>query len=297
MTAGHAANDSIFQRSLNCDSSVIQRSLNCQESIAIAALQNIEVLRCGINIPVPTSCMILTNEKHAMTPGKKKPTKDRILDAAERLFAQHGFDGVTMRQIMRAAGADVALAYYHFKSKRDLFDAVMLRRVEVLNESRLKALEQVERSHKDDPPTVEEIITAFVHPLLDLLAREPEKWRHYYALIAQINNSPEFGGALMSRHFDPLVKRFIEALRRALPDSSPADIFWSYHFLSGALTLTFAETGRLDNLSGGLCRSDDMASANARMPAFIAAGFRALCRPKRTTTAQKAKTKAAHKNR
>jgi AcrR family transcriptional regulator len=222
----------------------------------------------------------------------RKPTRDRILDAAERLFAQHGFDGVTMRQIMRAAGADVALAYYHFKSKRDLFDAVMLRRVETLNEIRLAALEEVERGHPNDPPSVEEIITAFVHPLLDLLAREPAKWRHYYALIAQINNSPEFGGALMTRYFDPLVKRFIAALRRALPGCDDADLYWSYHFLSGALTLTFAETGRLDNLSEGLCRSDDMAAANARMPAFIAAGFRALCKPRTAVAAPRAKRNA-----
>ncbi|MBL8628317.1 MAG: TetR family transcriptional regulator [Rhodospirillaceae bacterium] len=227
-----------------------------------------------------------------MAQKKKKATSDRILNAAERLFAQHGFDGVTMRQIMRAAGADVALAYYHFKSKRDLFDAVMLRRVEVVNEMRLQALERVERSHdKDDPATVEEIIAAFVHPLLDQLARNQEEWRHYYALIAQINNSPEFGGAVMTKYFDPLVRRFIQALRRAMPDSDPADIFWGYQFLSGALTLTFAETGRLDNLSEGLCRSDDMDAANARMPAFIAAGFRALCMPKPKLAQLKAKPK------
>lgn len=214
-----------------------------------------------------------------MAQSKKRPARERILDAAEQLFAQHGFDGVTMRQIMGAAGADVALAYYHFKSKRDLFDAVMLRRVELLNQLRLEALEKVERSHKDDPPTVDEIIAAFVNPLLEQLARDHEKWRYYYALVAQINNSPEFGGKLMTRYFDPLVRRFIAALRKALPGCDEADLFWSYHFLSGALTLTFAETGRIDNLSGGLCRSDDMAAANARMPTFIAAGFRALCRP------------------
>jgi AcrR family transcriptional regulator len=221
--------------------------------------------------------------RQARPNGRKTPQKssrERILDAAERLFAHHGFDGVTMRQIMSAAGADVALAYYHFKSKRDLFDAVMLRRVETLNQIRLEALDAVKRRHPGDPPSVEEIIGAFVHPLLDLLAREPKKWRDYYALIAQINNSPDFGGALMTRYFDPVVRRFIDALREALPGASDEDLFWSYHFLSGALTLTFAQTGRLDNLSNGVCRSDDMAAADARMPAFVAAGFRALCTPK-----------------
>ena len=212
-------------------------------------------------------------------PRDAEATKERILDAAEKLFARRGFDGVTVRQIMKDAGADVALAYYHFKSKRDLFDAVMLRRVETLNAMRLQALEAVEQRHPNDRPTVEEIIGAFTNPLLDILAEDPDEWRDYMALIAQINNSPEFGGELMTRYFDPLVKRFLDALRRALPDCREEDLFWSYHFLSGALTLTFAETGRLDNLSGGLCKSSDMAAANQRMPAFIAAGFRALCQP------------------
>ena len=212
-------------------------------------------------------------------PRNAEATRERILDAAEHLFAKRGFEGVTVRQIMSRAGADVALAYYHFKSKRYLFDAVLLRRAQTLNELRLKALDEVEQRHREDPPDVEEIIDAFTRPLLEELDRHPEDWRDYMALVAQVNNSPEWGGELMTRYFDPLVKRFLDALRRALPDCREEDLFWSYHFLSGALTLTFAETGRLDNLSGGLCSSADMAAANARMPRFVAAGFRALCAP------------------
>ena len=207
----------------------------------------------------------------------KHPTRERILDAAEELFAQRGFEGVSVRQIMTKAEADVSLAYYHFESKRDLFDQVMLRRVEYLNEIRLQALEEVEKRHPDEEPTVEEIIGAFTKPLIQLLADDHDKWSHYFQLIAQINNSPEMGGEYMSRYFDPLVQRFIDALHKALPDCDPADLYWSYHFLSGALTLTFAETGRIDNLSGGMCKSTDVASVIDRMPAFLAAGFRALC--------------------
>jgi AcrR family transcriptional regulator len=208
----------------------------------------------------------------------KQHTRDRILDAAEELFAHKGYEGVSVRQIMSAAEADVSLAYYHFKSKRDIFDEVMLRRVEILNDIRLKALEAVEKRHPDDLPTVEEIIDAFTHPLLDLLAREHEEWKYYFQLIAQINNSPDWGGELMTRYFDPLVRRFIEALKKTLPDCDDADLYWSYHFLSGALTLTFAETGRIDNLSGGKVKSSDLAGVVERMPKFLAAGFERLCK-------------------
>jgi AcrR family transcriptional regulator len=208
----------------------------------------------------------------------KQTTRERILDAAEELFAHKGYEGVSIRQIMAKAEADVSLAYYHFKSKRDLFNEIMLRRVEILNDIRLKALEAVEERHPDDAPSVEEIIDAFTHPLLDLLAREHEEWKYYFQLIAQINNSPDWGGELMTRYFDPLVRRFLEALKKALPDCDDADLYWSYHFLSGALTLTFAETGRLDNLSGGAAKSSDMASVVERMPKFLAAGFERLCK-------------------
>lgn len=210
-------------------------------------------------------------------PNKSHQTRQRILDAAEQLFARNGFAAVTVRQIMKMAESDVALAYYHFDSKRDLFEAVLLRRAQQLNELRDKALDEVESRHPDDAPSVEEIVGAFTTPLLGLLAEDHEQWRHYFALIAQVNSSPEWGGELMTRYFDPLVKRFITALRRALPDCSEQDLYWSYHFLSGALTLSFAETGRIDNLSGGVCRSSDMASVSERMPRFIAAGFKALC--------------------
>lgn len=209
----------------------------------------------------------------------KQSTRDRILDAAEELFARKGFDGVSVRQIMSKAEADVSLAYYHFKSKRDLFDQVMLRRVEHLNEIRLMALEAVEERHPDDAPTVEEIISAFTNPLIDLLATEHDEWKYYFQLIAQINNSPEWGGELMTRYFDPLVRRFIGALRKALPDCDEAELYWCHLFLSGALTLTFAETGRIDNLSGGIVKSSDMRAIAERMPAFLAAGFEKLCKP------------------
>jgi AcrR family transcriptional regulator len=207
-----------------------------------------------------------------------RSTQEKILDAAERLFARRGFHGVSIRDITSAAGVDVALANYHFGTKRALFDAVFLRRAEVLNAERAALLEAVRRRAAPHAPSVEDVIDAFTHPLLDRSARGGAGWKSYFGLIAQVNNSPEWGGQVMTRYFDPLVHKFIDALHEALPGADPRDLYWSYHFLSGALTLTFAETGRIDNLSGGLCRSNDLDSVHERMVPFIAAGFRALCK-------------------
>ena len=218
----------------------------------------------------------------------------RILDAAERLFAERGFHGVSIRDITGTAGVDVALANYHFGSKRGLLEAVVLRRAEDLNTERLTRLDALIAGAGRKAPRLEEIIDAFTHPLLDRSARGGPGWKSYFALIAEVNNSPEFGGVLMSRFFDPVVEKFIDAIRRALPGCDDRDLYWAYHFLSGALTLTFAETGRIDKLSGGACRSSDLDSVHERLVPYCAAGFRALCaskrsgsRPARTTRARK----------
>jgi len=203
--------------------------------------------------------------------------KERILDAAEELFAQRGFYGVSLRDITQAARVDVALVGYHFGSKRELFTVVFERRAEVLNRERMARLEAVRHAALPGAPALEAIINAFTAPLLERSARGGAGWKSYFALIAYVNNSPEFGPEMMTRHFDPLATRFIAAIREALPRCPPREIYWGYQFLTGALTLTFAETGRIDQLSGGLCRAMDLDSVHERLAPYMAAGLRALC--------------------
>ncbi len=207
-------------------------------------------------------------------------TKQKILDAAEKLFARKGFYGVSIRDITSAAGVDVALANYHFGPKKNLLAAVIERRAQVLNDERLHMLDEARRASAPASPGLEAIINAFTYPLNNKSARGGAGWKSYFALIAQINNSPEWGGLMMSQHFDHVVHLFIDALRGALPGCSDRELYWAYHFLSGALTLTFAETRRIDNLSGGLCHSTDLDAVHERLVPFCAGGFQALCERK-----------------
>jgi AcrR family transcriptional regulator len=208
--------------------------------------------------------------------GRERNGKERILDAAEQLFARHGFYGVSLREITQAARVDVALVGYHFGGKRELFTAVFERRAAPLNRERLELLEAVRRAALPGAPSLEAIVNAFTQPLLERAARGGAGWKSYFALIAYVDNSPEFG-PMMTRHFDPLVGRFIAVLREALPRCPPREIYWGYQFLTGALTLTFAGNGRIDELSGGLCRAADLDSVHERLAPYVAAGLRALC--------------------
>src|SRR5215469_10602103 len=97
--------------------------------------------------------------------------KERILDAAEQLFSQRGFYGVSLREITQAAGVDVALVGYHFGGKRELFAAVFERRADMLNRERLELLEEVRRAARPGAPSLEAIINAFSQPLLERSAR------------------------------------------------------------------------------------------------------------------------------
>src|SRR5450631_1777961 len=209
----------------------------------------------------------------------KRTTKDKLMDAAEKLFARKGFYGATLRDITALAGVDLALVTYHFGGKKQLFVAVIERRGQVLNEERLRRLEAARLSAAPHAPSTEAVVDAFLDPILDRLAHAGPGWHSYFALIAYVNNSPEWGRKLMGKTFDGTVREFIQAVMESLPGSAPEDIFWGYNFLTGALTLSLAETGRLDALSDGQCRSDDVAALKKRLGPYVSAGLRALAHP------------------
>lgn len=202
---------------------------------------------------------------------------EKILDVAEALFAERGFDGVTLRQIAMGAGVDVALANYHFGKKIDLFRAVLERRAPALNRARSEALAAAIAASAPQPPEVEAIVEAFLRPLEIAQETGDAGWANYLALIAYINNSPYWGPRMMSALFDELVAEFVKALLSSLPGARASDIYWCFNNMSGALTLTLARTGRIDRLSGGLCESSDFRAAYDHMIPFVAAGFREVC--------------------
>lgn len=206
---------------------------------------------------------------------QRAESMEQILDAAEALFAKHGLYGVTLKDVAQRVGVHHTLLNYYFEDKKKLFDAVFARRAVVTSELRMKALDEYDAATKGKP-TVEGALHVFLDTDLDLYIQGGEPWKNYGALGAHASNTPE-GAELMDQHFDPVVLRLVGLLKKALPDAAEEDIFWGYHFVTGALMVTLGRTGRIDKLSGGLCKSEDFLAIKQRMARFMAAGFLEIC--------------------
>ena len=208
---------------------------------------------------------------------QRAETMELILDTAEDLFSKHGLHGVTLKEVAKRVGVHHTLLNYYFADKKALFDTVFARRAVVTSERRMRVLDEYEAA-TGGKPTIEGALRAFLDTDLDLYIDGDEGWKNYAQLTAQVANTPEWGAELMDTHFDPVVLRLIGLLKKALPDCPEERIFWGYQFVTGALMLTLARTGRIDKLSGGLCKSEDFQSAKEHMAPFMAAGLLAICR-------------------
>ena len=202
-------------------------------------------------------------------------TKSRLLRVAERLFAEQGFDGVSVRQLTAAAGVNLAAVNYHFGSKEGLLAAIFEERCRPMNEERLRRLSDcAEHAHR--PPMLEQIIAAFIAPALASGADPGGGRAAFTRLRATLSvEHNEVARALISRYFDATSQRFVAALGRAVPHLSRAELYWRFHFLLGALYYSMINPGRIAHLSEGLCDAGEVEAVLTQMVPFIAAGFRA----------------------
>jgi AcrR family transcriptional regulator len=222
-----------------------------------------------------------TPKPKPQTPGERTgarrgdSTRLSILDAAERSFAQSGFDGVSLRAITERAGVDLALANYHFGSKENLLHEVIARRARIVHDERVRALELARQQAGTQSPSIEAIVSAFLAPMLRHLADGDAGWRYYASLVSQLDVLPKFT-ALASAVLDPTALHFINALRLAMPKAPEPSVYWGYMFLLGTMVQVISATGRIERLSRGLCRSDDVDAALREIVPFVSGGLRAL---------------------
>jgi AcrR family transcriptional regulator len=221
-------------------------------------------------------------KKTKPAPRVRKPRVDgqaariKLLDSAERLFAERGFFGTSVRDVTTAAGVRLASVNYHFRSKEELFRDVVLRRASVLNQDRLALLERARTLRGSREARLRALVDAFVSPLL-VRGREGRGYRDYFALIAQVASSRLWVLGLVAEHFNALASRFIEALGAIYPKASPAAARHAYLFMLGTTLYAFSDNRRIDSLSQGAQRSDDFAAVGEELVRFLVGGIAAQC--------------------
>lgn len=182
-------------------------------------------------------------------------TRERILDAAERLFSEHGIDGVSMRDLALDGQVTLALANYHFGSKDALYRAVFERRIAPVAAARRAGLARV-LERVGPPPSIAEILDALARPWVELRGRPGGL--AYTRLIAREAGDPAEGRrGIVAALLDPIAREFMAAMRRALPGLAPQRVNWAYHFFIGSLLLILANPARVKRLSGRACAIED----------------------------------------
>jgi len=207
---------------------------------------------------------------------ESQSTHDRILDAAERLFGMQGFACSSLRQITDEAGVNLAAVNYHFRSKEELYKAVLLRRIRPVNEERMRFLGNAEQLAGDQPVPICSILEAFIRPLLRRAIDGSDNGLSFLRLLSRDLTDPQpFMVAEMSREFDPLVERFTRVLTQALPNIPVPDLFWRMQFTIGGMLYAAAHQKDFERTSRGLCRCDDLDGCIQRLIDFCAAGLAA----------------------
>jgi AcrR family transcriptional regulator len=207
-------------------------------------------------------------------------TKQKIMDAAVRVFAEQGYGGTSLRHIIAEAQVNLAAIHYHFGSKEELLDAVIAQRLKPVNEQRLVLLDRVEARAGKRQLAVEDILDAFLGPAILLASQDIQFPRMMGRLIGE-----GLMQGIARQHFSEAVQRFQAALRRALPHLSGAELSWRIHFMIGAMAHC-------------LCRGPEDWHGRAleypqmlkELVTFLSAGFRA---PSEAPSAATASVKAA----
>ena len=206
----------------------------------------------------------------------KRETKDRILDAAEALFALNGSSGASLRAITQRAKVNLAAVHYHFGSKDRLLEAVLARRLLPLNTERIRRLENYQKEAGRKKVRLENVIEAMVGPALRLSRDENEGGRIFMRLLGRLVLEPDARiQNLLTGQFETVLEKFMPSLTVALPHLSPKDFFWRLHFLVGSMAHTMADSERIRLISGGVCDPDDTEGTVQCLVTFLCGGLRA----------------------
>jgi AcrR family transcriptional regulator len=201
-----------------------------------------------------------------------RSTEERLLDAAEYLFAEDGLRETSVRAVAAAAGqSNVSAVGYYFGSREGLIRATLARRLEPLVRERLRLLEACE-AESADRPALEAVLSAYFTPAMETYRRHPQSLRFTGRLVTEADSHLH---GLYSSFFAEMTPRFLQALRKALPELPESEILWRWHFVLGVGVHTWTNFRDLEALSEGRCDLRDAEAVVRRLVAFCAAGLKA----------------------
>lgn len=202
-------------------------------------------------------------------------TRDRILDAAEVLFVEHGFEATSMRMITSRAGANIAAVNYHFGTKDALIQEVFGRRLTELNRQRLAALDRLQAEANGEPLKPSRIVDAFFGTALALAADTEHGGHTFMRLLGRTYTEPNaFVRQFLAEEYAEVIHRFLDALYGALPDAPREEILWRFHFMMGAMSYAIAGTDALQLFAGSFDDADPQ-RLMPRLMSFLLGGLRA----------------------
>ena len=204
-------------------------------------------------------------------------TKSRILDAAEQLFMEHGFEATSLRQLTTAAGVNLAAVNYHFGTKEELFQAVLTRRLDPMNQERIELLDELEQEAAGKPASCEKILAAMLIPALRLARDEKRGGKNFLRLVGRAYADPApFIRHFLSAQYAEMIGRYKEAFARALPQLPRQELTWRLHFVMGALSYTLAGTDALKLFAQmAPAEKDNAELLLQRLAPFLVAGLKA----------------------
>ncbi len=201
-------------------------------------------------------------------------TKNKILDAAEQLFADKGFNGTSLREITSQAEVNLAAVNYHFGSKKELIKAVMSRYMDELSPNLESALKRVCALEK---PTLIQVFTAFVEPLLSLNRYRENGTSNFLQLLGRgYTDSQGFLRWFLTTQYPNVIALFVDAVHKAYPELTAEEMFWRLHFTMGTVVFTMSSSeALLDIAKSDFDDETDISGVIRHVIPYIAAGVAA----------------------
>lgn len=208
---------------------------------------------------------------------RSSDTKNKILDSAEQLFAEHGFHGTSVREITKLSGVQVSLSYYHFESKVAILEAVVDRRADQHIEDHRRLLRNNLAANQGRPLPIKQLIGVFVRPALERLVGGDAGWKRYVQLLSHLAfESARSEHASVFFKYDEVIIEFIDEFKRSIPNADPKDLHWVFYFLQSAHTHALLEPQIVDRQSDHLCDSSNIEELILQMQTFFGSGLLAL---------------------